>query len=99
MKTSELIGPALDWAVAMLEGDLVPTGGVMIQTWPYYSSDWAHGGPIIEREKLDIECRFHWAARLNGHSWSTGPTPLIAAMRSFVESKLGDEIDIPEELK
>ena len=29
----------------------------------------------------------------------SGPTPLIAAMRAFVASKLGDTIDIPEELK
>lgn len=28
----------------------------------------------------------------------TGPTPLIAAMRCFVASALGDEIEIPEEL-
>ncbi len=27
-----------------------------------------------------------------------GPTPLIAAMRCFVSSKLGDEVDVPEEL-
>lgn len=27
-----------------------------------------------------------------------GPTPLIAAMRCFVASKLGDEVDVPEEL-
>lgn len=29
----------------------------------------------------------------------SGPTPLIAAMRCFVSSKLGDEVEIPEELK
>ncbi len=29
----------------------------------------------------------------------SGPTPLIAAMRCYVASKLGDEVDIPEELK
>ena len=28
----------------------------------------------------------------------TGPTPLIAAMRCFVASKLGDEVEVPEEL-
>jgi len=30
---------------------------------------------------------------------AVGPTPLIAAMRCYVASKLGDEVDIPEELK
>lgn len=29
----------------------------------------------------------------------TGPTPLIAAMRCYVASKLGDEVEIPEELE
>jgi len=28
-----------------------------------------------------------------------GPTPLIAAMRCYVASKLGEEVDVPEELK
>ena len=28
-----------------------------------------------------------------------GPTPLIAAMRCFVASRLGDEVDVPEELQ
>jgi len=28
----------------------------------------------------------------------TGPTPLIAAMRCYVASKLGEEVEIPEEL-
>jgi hypothetical protein len=28
-----------------------------------------------------------------------GPTPLIAAMRCYVASRLGDEVDVPEELK
>jgi len=28
----------------------------------------------------------------------TGPTPLIAATRCYVASKLGDDIEIPEEL-
>jgi hypothetical protein len=28
----------------------------------------------------------------------TGPTPLIAAMRAYVTDKLGDKVEIPEEL-
>jgi hypothetical protein len=28
-----------------------------------------------------------------------GPTPLVAAMRCYCASKLGDEVDVPEELK
>lgn len=29
------------------------------------------------------------------HTGMKGPTPLVAAMRAFVESKLGDEIELP----
>jgi hypothetical protein len=27
-----------------------------------------------------------------------GPTPLVAAMRCYVASKMGDEVDVPEDL-
>ena len=110
MKTSELTGAALDWAVAKLEGDMVPDGGVMIQTWPFYSSDWSQGGPIIEREKIDLRWDVtlentdgHWIAEWwpdeedDSRIWGfcSGPTPLIAAMRCYVASKLGDEVEVP----
>jgi hypothetical protein len=39
------------------------------------------------------------AQRFKQNIQTDGPTPLIAAMRCYVASKLGDEIDIPEELK
>jgi hypothetical protein len=39
------------------------------------------------------------AQRFKHNIQTDGPTPLIAAMRCYVASKLGDEIDIPEELK
>jgi hypothetical protein len=29
---------------------------------------------------------------------ATGPTPLIAAMRCYVVNKLGDEVEVPDEL-
>ena len=29
----------------------------------------------------------------------SGSTPLIAAMRCYVASKLGDEVEVPEELE
>lgn len=53
------------------------------------SSDWSDGGPIIERERISlVERTDHWFADLRGAS-ATGPTPLIAAMRAFVEAKTG----------
>ena len=70
-------------------------------------------GPIIEREKIDLEYRKqsfgdgvpHWHAchpknyggliRYTGY----GPTPLVAAMRCYVKSVMGDLVQVPEELK
>ena len=107
MKVNELTGPALDWAVARCEGRSEPevanNFAVAWYTWPntHYSTDWAHGGPIIEREKIElIPNGPGWDAMYQSqHIPSEGPTPLIAAMRCYVASELGDEIEIPEELK
>lgn len=72
----------------------------------YYSSayspttDWAQGGPIIERERMEFDYdeaeQVYTAA--NGVHAARGKTHLIAAMRCFVASHLGDEVDVPEEL-
>ena len=125
MRTAELIGAALDWAVAKCawEPDRVflygePVKHVRVANRPdisheynlsiYYtpSTDWEQGGPIIERECMDILCLAGgddgWQADKYLHTEKVegfGPTPLIAAMRCYVASKLGDNIDIPEELK
>lgn len=125
IKTSELTGATLDWAVAKCEGkkhgykhhllhidDLHLVNGVahsMIQRYSP-STIWSQGGPIIEREKISVaevgrsaddaiaphpEC---WAAHIDGAYCRYGPTPLIAAMRCYVASKLGDTVNVPEEL-
>ena len=67
------------------------------------STDWAQGGPIIEREKIDVGTSTcgGWRAVMATepeYTYGNGPTPLIAAMRCYVASKMGDEIEIPEEL-
>jgi len=70
----------------------------------YYdpSTEWAQGGPIIEAWAIDVDTyRGAWrAARHVGilPTYGYGPTPLIAAMRCYVASKLGDEIELPTEL-
>jgi hypothetical protein len=114
MKTSEMTKIVLDWAVAQCKG----------RTWEAvesfisyhddgemnYSTKWAQGGPIIEREGIEFwtysanqdEHGNFTAIKTAKHPSSTqhysGPTPLIAAMRCFVASKLGDEVEIPKEL-
>jgi hypothetical protein len=69
-----------------------------------FSSDWALGGHIIEDERIGISSTsLQWNARIihteRGVVMSQyGATPLVAAMRVFVASKLGDEVEIPDEL-
>jgi hypothetical protein len=121
IKTSELIGPALDWAVAVCNGrglDLedprdpwLTCGGIADQPLHSYTphTDWAQGGPIIEREYIALNggqppCASMQIEAADGDfifdKWveGRGPTPLIAAMRCYVASKLGDEVNVPEEL-
>lgn len=120
LKTNELIGRALAYAVGIAKGYKVEywhTKSVAILSagiprgvpWNPHI-DWSQGGPIIEREGINTlvhvtvnDVITEWKA---GKDWPmshfpyyTGPTPLIAAMRCYVASKLGDEVEIPEELK
>lgn len=75
------------------------------------STHWAQGGPIIDREirKAGLDIWSRCSPVPDGLCAATytrgvpdcyiyGPTPLIAAMRCYVASKLGDTVDIPEEL-
>jgi hypothetical protein len=118
MKTQDLTGSALNWAVAKCNG-FVPfsakdnTGerimidlGESTMYLQHYrpSTNWSQGGPIIEQEGIAAipNGRGAWEAELRGgdaddHGY--GPTPLIAAMRCYVASKLGESVDVPEELK
>lgn len=73
------------------------------QSWSP-STVWGQGGPIIEKERISVirdadETEESWL----GVSYTSehnefGPTPLVAAMRCFVSSRLGEEVDIPDEL-
>lgn len=99
IKTSELIDRALDWAVTECEQ--------FVEDVFEPSENWADGGPIIERENIALEPMTHdehgdgWlATRVEGPAvcMEFGPTMLIAAMRCYVVSHLGEEVDVPEEL-
>ena len=116
IKTSELTDAALDWAIGTAIGGLYQPVSVRDAFWiwpgepvkyskatPAYSTDWAQGGPIIERNRMYIRPYYNdppgqWCAEC-GAEFTFGPTPLIAAMRCYVASKLGDTVEIPEELK
>jgi hypothetical protein len=111
IKTSELTGPALDWAVAECAGiptKLLPTKGHTLVLHKFsgevigHSRNWAQGGPIIEREGISIgkaDDPDWWAFKgWKAEDGTPGPTPLIAAMRCYVASQLGDEVEVPDEL-
>ena len=62
---------------------------------------WAQGGPIIEREQIALTVNKgegKWFATGIAGRIGVGPTPLIAAMRYYIASKLGNSIKIPKEL-
>lgn len=120
MKTSELINKALDHAVAVALGAWSESGYWDTDYSGYkpepvsYSTDWMHGGPIIEQARICIDqpddlkvlkdCQAFTRVCITGaarrpHFVQHGPTPLIAAMRCYVASKLGDEVEVPNELK
>lgn len=117
IKTRDLTGAALDWAVAKCEDKngvlhddgitrciviAAPSGVYKGRYTP--TVNWAQGGPIIERERISIR---QWTNVPIVHAYipqdnapwqSDGASPLIAAMRCLVAAKLGDEVDVPEEL-
>lgn len=107
VKTSELEGIALNWAVA----GLVHTerwrhekyeGGLFASMHGYTpSTDWSQCGPLIEEYKIITDPPDgmfpSWCAWL-GIDAGDGPTALIAICRAIVSAKLGDTVDIPDEL-
>ena len=114
IKISELIPPALDWAVVKANGQdsdywlkmWMSEGRRVFCVMP--SSQWSQGGPIINliggfelkiwlESKPSSKCEAH-IHNYTGDWIAFGPTPLIAAMRCYVASKLGDEVEIPEDL-
>jgi hypothetical protein len=110
MKTLEMTGAALDWAVAQIEKprlsqSFARKNAIVLTHGGLYtpSTNWAQGGPIIEREEIDtvkVGVK-QWRGRIEAGNPVSGygPTPLIAAMRCYVASKLGNEIEIPKELE
>lgn len=75
--------------------------------YPEWSTDWHEGGAIIEREGINLDNYARnpkWCAwtpapeQATGEAQADGPTLLIAAMRCYVASKLGDDVEVPADL-
>lgn len=107
VRVASLEGADLDRYVELCEtlrrGDTVVQLSKVV---PAYSREWGHGGPIIERERIELAPRTAnegWWAALPGRDKSltvsrmslvvmSGPTPLIAAMRCLLASKFGETV-------
>ena len=109
VKTAELIGPALDWAVDVATADLFDLhpdrseriiGQILCGEFSP-STDWAQGGPLIDRHKVSIayhngpDCAPMACLRDTHPALECGETVLIAACRAIVAAKLGDTVRVP----
>lgn len=140
VKTSELSGKALDWAVWSTQKDpstIKPRKGFQLNI-PKFSADWSKCGTLIEQFQIFIdpphevhksmitadgkpkgcwESYDNWHATIStrvaekpmNHLWADfslpggpyrgeGETPQVAICRAVVSAKLGDEVEIPDEL-
>ncbi len=118
IKTAELVGSALDYAVGKIDQPEWTDEDLLANLQEdddgdFYgpSVNWRLAGPIIERECI---CTYasgacsvqpknpdYWVAEILDTAeiiTQYGPTPLIAAMRCFVASRLGEEVEIPERM-
>ena len=120
IQTQDLIGAALDWAVAKASQPVYSDAALVAAVRGGYdgigtyhepfnpSTHWSQGGPIINREAHNLfkhNGGTEWCCACNvprdeytAIVTADGPTPLIAAMRCFVASKLGPTVEVPEEL-
>jgi hypothetical protein len=89
------------WVDLNGEPKALSSGWGKSQSW-HPSTNWSQGGPIIDKDEIDtvkVGVK-QWRGRIEGGNPVSGygPTILIAAMRCYVASKLGDTVDIPDEL-
>lgn len=107
-KVAELEGAQLDAAVAKANAEFFSeTDMVLVDGGRFApSTDWFDGGQIIERELIEWEIGdapgpgYVWYAKLSPFNepfsdYQSGTTPLIAAMRAYVASKFGEEVELP----
>ena len=101
VKTEDLSGDALNWAISEIEGGCISPFGPN-----HYSTTWSDAGPIIERERINLMYlprQKTWIASLGrgegvpaaiGH----GSTLLIAGMRAYAITRHGDTIEVADDL-
>ncbi|MFW5410754.1 phage protein NinX family protein [Pectobacterium brasiliense] len=106
VKTSELSGKALDWAVAKATREEMPSVPQWILWDDYHpTKNWRHCGPLLEKHRVSVsDCDVEWVASIMNADGSDyaglekGSSAPIAISRAVVASLLGDEIELPEGL-
>jgi len=107
MKSSELSGETLDYWVAKALGIetfrsedgssllYAPHPSLARQKW-VPSRFWSQAGPIIEQHKIELnwesEGNDEWTASMAPETICQGSSALEAAMRTFVENRLGSTV-------
>ena len=110
VNTTDLIVERLDWAVSTAL-NYKPFYNTQFKGWwlqvakgykamPKYSSNEVDGGLVISKEHISTLYAGYgcWCAEIKGKHTQIGPTQLIAAMRCFVRSRLGNKVSIPVKL-
>lgn len=110
VKTAELTGPALDWAVASATGEVLSGESIQavhilvgagvdgdLQRKFSPSTDWAVGGLLWDEWATSMEHYDGWCVAVVGGD-AQGPTKLIALCRAIVAAKLGDVVQVPTAL-
>lgn len=111
VKVQDASGIVLDWLVAKCKGVNLEAFALFYEPtelgdfdghgFPefHYSTVWSQGGPIIERIATKVE---DYGDEIGVEGVNApemfGPTILVAAMRCYVASQMGEEVEIPEEL-
>jgi hypothetical protein len=109
IKVSDATPTQLDWLVVVAK----LSGRYSVSELAPYSTSWAHGGPLLEENKISVTYMvlgpymgsFRGDFRHGGPKWwndtttQYGATYLIAGMRCYVASIFDDDGEIPDELK
>ena len=113
IKTEELIGAALNWAVTKARGIKADPAAWLtvyrLDSMYDFSTDWAAGGPLHEEciaagmliERVDPDYLNLPKFKATLERWESvyrGDTLLVTTCRCYVAHKLGTEVDVPDEV-
>ncbi|OCA53920.1 phage protein NinX family protein [Photorhabdus namnaonensis] len=97
IKTSELTGRALDYAVAICDGWSADYLNKNPDAIPAYSTEWSECGPLIDEYYISVIERVdYWVADRPGFGVAKGSTAKEAICRAMITEL--DDVEIPDEI-